>query len=48
MVNARAIIWDEEVLQELEEIAEEFCMKKGGTERFRPFVRYILIDVCEN
>ena len=34
--------------KKMEEIAEEFCMKKGGTERFRPFVRYILIDVCEN
>ena len=31
MVNARAIIWDEEVLQELEEIAEFYDERNGNT-----------------
>ena len=31
MVNARAIIWDEEVLQELEEIADFYDERNGNT-----------------
>ena len=31
MVNARAIIWDEEVLQELEEIADFYAERNGNT-----------------
>ena len=31
MVNARAIIWDEEVLQELEEIADVYDERNGNT-----------------
>ena len=31
MVNARAIIWDEEVLQELEEIADFYDERNGDT-----------------
>lgn len=37
MVNARAIIWDEEVLQELEEIADFYDERNGNT-RYRSYL----------